>query len=79
LSSLRQNIITRPMGKTKTDKHQIDQMPWMWKHQELEKWKTQGPIWRNSTIYLQRLRSQVFTFGLISQPFSFFIFAQEVS
>ena len=60
LPSLRQNIIARPLGKTKAYKQQHSQVSWLWKHKELESWKTQNSIWSSSAIFLQRLRSQIF-------------------
>ena len=56
----------------KNERRQHSQAPWMWKHKELEKWKTLSPIWRDSAIFLQRMRSQVFIFCLVHKPISFF-------
>jgi len=55
----------------KHEKRQHNQVPWVWKHKELERWKTQSSIWRNSEVLLQRMRAQVFIFGLIPKSFSF--------
>jgi hypothetical protein len=57
----------------KNERRQHSQVPWMWKHKELERWKTLSPIWRDSAIFLQRLHSQVFRSLLVSQTFSFFL------
>jgi hypothetical protein len=68
-----QNIITRSLGKTKAYKQQNSQLPSVRQHKELERWKTQGPIWGYSEIYLQRMCFQVFRFFLGSQTFFSFL------
>jgi hypothetical protein len=70
LPSLRQNLISRPLGKTENHKQQLRQMPRMRKHKSLERWKTTCFIWSNSEILLQRLWPQVFI-SLVSNFFPF--------
>jgi hypothetical protein len=62
-------------GKTEHAEQRIGQMSWMWKHKELERWKTLCSIWRNSALFLQRLRSQIFRSHLVSPAIFFFFVA----
>jgi len=71
LPSLWQNLDKRALGRKKFNKPEDCQVPLVQKHKELEIWKTQGPIWSNSEIYLQRMWCQVFIFYLVSQTFFF--------
>jgi hypothetical protein len=62
-------------GKTEHAEQRIGQMSWMWKHKELERWKTSRSIRCNSALFLQRLRYQIFRSHLVSQTFFFFFVA----
>jgi hypothetical protein len=61
------------------EQRQYSQMSLLWKHKELERWNTLSPFWRNSAIFLQRMRQEIFLF-LGAQTFFFFVCSlQEVS
>jgi hypothetical protein len=75
LPSLWQNLVKRSVGRKKFNKPEDFQVPLVRKHKELERWKTQGPIWSNSEIFLQRMCCQVFIFYLVSPTFFFFFLA----
>jgi hypothetical protein len=76
LPLLRQNTIVRPLGKTEDENRQINQVPAVRKHKELERRKTPSPIWSNSAICLQRMRSKVFI-QLASQTLFIFVCNQQ--
>ena len=60
------------------EKRQHCQMPLLWKHKELERWSTLSPFWRNSAIFMQRMRQEIFLL-LGAQTFFFFVCSlQEV-
>jgi hypothetical protein len=73
LPTLRQNPPTKNIGKPECHKQQYGQMPSLWKHKELEGWKTLCFSSCNSAILLPRLWPQVF----ISLAFLFFLFFSE--
>jgi hypothetical protein len=75
LPSLWQNLDKRSLGRKEFNKPEDCQVPLVRKHKELEKWKTQGHIWSNSEIYLQRMCFQVFIIYLVSPTFFFFFVA----
>jgi hypothetical protein len=73
LPQLRQNPPTKHMGKPECQLQQYGQMPSLWKHKELEGWKTLCFFWSNSAILLPRLWLQVFICLVSQNLFPFFV------